>query len=167
MKKFKGVTTVELLAAVVLLGIIILTISLLIKSGINAFVETNRITAVICNQEKSLYGSASLKGILWEIRLSSAVSSTQSDRLILISTYNANIEYYKSSDELLREDPDEIETISDNIAEVLFKYYGIDGNGLIAQTTNQDQVDFISIDLKFKNGEKTHKVSSLAKLRNK
>lgn len=163
----KGLTIVEMLVAIVILGVLFLTINLLIKTGLKTFVDVTKTTSLLQEGEKSLYGSAPQKGVLWEIRLSSAVAGTQAEKLVLVSTGNEYIEYYKSDSNLIRKDSLYTDVIAGEIESVLFKYYKKDAGGLISQTTDYSLVNMVLVELSFNKKGKQRKFLSTAYLRNK
>ncbi len=166
MKNNTGITIIELLISVTIFSMMALAITLIFQGGIEMYISTQKTSELVNENEKSLYWHADTKGILWDIRISSAVTDVQTAQLDLVYPDNTAVSYYKTADDLVRQEDASAEVIADNVNSISFDYYSIT-NGLISSTTEASDVDIVSVDIEMEKDEKTLRTMSSARIRNR
>jgi prepilin-type N-terminal cleavage/methylation domain-containing protein len=163
----RGVTLVELMIGVAVIGVLSLVIAGMLKAGMTTYNYTMKKLVILRHTRQALDSSGASHGMVWAIRGAQGVWALESDALSLQSANGSRSRLSVVENKLTSSQFDVATTQSDGISSVRFKYYNLDDSGRLVESSVPQSVALVVSTIKMPDGRTEHVTFSGAALRNR
>ncbi len=163
----KGMTLVELVMGLVIIGVVAGIITGLFKAGITSFHHTLRQTLVLANARKAFEGDGSSHGLLWQARQAGSVNTLSPSDLHVDSPQGFPVKYTVSDGTLWNIQQGDQTEQAKAITALQTKYYRMSDEGFIAESVTASSATMVTVFLHMESPrKKTYHFFSGGRLRN-
>lgn len=165
--KSKGVTLVELMIALAVMGLVVGVVSTLLLTAVKSFNFTLRETSSLTNSRQAFDANRSRRGLLWQARDARAIGALSGSGLTVNLTDGSTVQYTLTNNGLMKTSGAAVVTQALNINSMEVKYYGVNSQGLVVESTSPALALMVTAWIQIPQAKKNATFFSGASLRNK